>query len=278
MLAPDNERSDGNRLLRRDLDSTRITVPDKPAGSKFYKTLSSADDESDDIVTPLRDGSTTTESKRKPIFYNPLTPETPWLMKVNKYHGKEQTEAFSFGVAVCFTINYIMGSGFLSVPWAFSQAGYVLGVIAILLVSYILNITKNYVLESMARAEAITVDKYVECSKPTYEVTNRKFSITELMKLFGGKKAEVGYVFIFSLYMYGALWAYVSVFANSMASSHLFGENFLDKDTMYVIYALGYGTLVTILATLELKEQVTIQGMFSAVHNTCVQAKQWCFY
>jgi hypothetical protein len=33
---------------------------------------------------------------------------------------------FSFIVGVAFSLNYIMGTGFLTLPWAFSKTGYVL--------------------------------------------------------------------------------------------------------------------------------------------------------
>ena len=30
---------------------------------------------------------------------------------------------FSFGVTVAFTLNYIIGTGFLTLPWGFNQTG-----------------------------------------------------------------------------------------------------------------------------------------------------------
>jgi len=36
-------------------------------------------------------------------------------------------EGFSFMIAVAFTLNYIMGTGFLTLPWAFHQTGILLG-------------------------------------------------------------------------------------------------------------------------------------------------------
>jgi hypothetical protein len=37
---------------------------------------------------------------------------------------------FSFTVAVLFTLNYIMGTGFLTIPWAFNQSGILLGYVS----------------------------------------------------------------------------------------------------------------------------------------------------
>jgi hypothetical protein len=64
-------------------------------------------------------------------------------------------EGFSPFVAFCFTINYILGTGFLTVPWAFTQGGLVLSTIVIVTVGVFSDMAKNYVLEAMARAEAM---------------------------------------------------------------------------------------------------------------------------
>eukprot|EP00567_Pseudictyota_dubia_P014263 CAMPEP_0197442940 /NCGR_PEP_ID=MMETSP1175-20131217/8826_1 /TAXON_ID=1003142 /ORGANISM="Triceratium dubium, Strain CCMP147" /LENGTH=388 /DNA_ID=CAMNT_0042973505 /DNA_START=374 /DNA_END=1537 /DNA_ORIENTATION=+ len=64
-------------------------------------------------------------------------------------------KGFSHFTAVCFTINYLIGTGFLTLPWAFQQGGTLLSTIALVFVVFISNISKNYVLESMARAEAM---------------------------------------------------------------------------------------------------------------------------
>lgn len=64
-------------------------------------------------------------------------------------------DGFSPIVAVCFTINYLVGTGFLCLPFAFYTGGTILSTITLLVVLLVSNITKNYVLETMARAEAM---------------------------------------------------------------------------------------------------------------------------
>mmetsp|Transcript_1267 Transcript_1267/g.2746 ORF Transcript_1267/g.2746 Transcript_1267/m.2746 type:complete len:618 (+) Transcript_1267:136-1989(+) len=64
-------------------------------------------------------------------------------------------DGFSPFVGFCFTINYILGTGFLTVPWAFAQGGLVLSTIVILAVGIFSDMSKNYLLETMARAEAM---------------------------------------------------------------------------------------------------------------------------
>lgn len=39
----------------------------------------------------------------------------------------EQQQHFTFTIAVLFTLNYIMGTGFLTIPWSFNQSGVILG-------------------------------------------------------------------------------------------------------------------------------------------------------
>eukprot|EP00957_Ditylum_brightwellii_P206220 15347405-Ditylum_brightwellii.AAC.1 len=58
-------------------------------------------------------------------------------------------------VAVCFTLNNIIGTGFLLLPWAFVQAGIALSVITLTLSTFIADLCVVYELETMARAEAM---------------------------------------------------------------------------------------------------------------------------
>ncbi len=103
-----------------------------------------------------------------------------------------------------------MGSGFLAVPYSFYSAGYLVGIFGIIVVSLMVNTTKDYLLESMARAEALQVDSFVPTSTPNFEISNRKFEITELTAKFFGPIGKRMYIFILCLYMYGSLWAYTS--------------------------------------------------------------------
>jgi amino acid permease len=46
-------------------------------------------------------------------------------------------------VAFCFTINYILGAGFLTIPWAFVQSGLVLSSIMLIVSAVGSDIAKN---------------------------------------------------------------------------------------------------------------------------------------
>jgi amino acid permease len=69
--------------------------------------------------------------------------------------ASSKPEGFSPFVGFCFTINYILGTGFLTVPWAFCQGGLVLSTVVIILVGFFSDMSKNFLLETMARAEAM---------------------------------------------------------------------------------------------------------------------------
>eukprot|EP00535_Pseudo-nitzschia_heimii_P009081 CAMPEP_0197191534 /NCGR_PEP_ID=MMETSP1423-20130617/23559_1 /TAXON_ID=476441 /ORGANISM="Pseudo-nitzschia heimii, Strain UNC1101" /LENGTH=604 /DNA_ID=CAMNT_0042644203 /DNA_START=114 /DNA_END=1925 /DNA_ORIENTATION=+ len=71
----------------------------------------------------------------------------------------EKPAGFSPFVAFCFTINYILGAGFLTLPWAFVQSGLVLSSIMLIVSAVGSDIAKNYMLETMSRAEAMLDSK-----------------------------------------------------------------------------------------------------------------------
>lgn len=91
-----------------------------------------------------------------------------WGMK--KQEGKKE-EGVSPIVAFCFTINYILGTGFLTVPWAFMQGGLVLSTVVLVLVGVLSDMSKTYILESMARAEAMLDDRMHWVKKKTVNRT-----------------------------------------------------------------------------------------------------------
>lgn len=59
---------------------------------------------------------------------------------------------FSFWVGVCFTLNYVIGSGFLTLPWAFEQTGVFLGVLVLSLFVYFSILATVFILEAIERA------------------------------------------------------------------------------------------------------------------------------
>ena len=81
--------------------------------------------------------------------------------------------SFSFVVAVCFTLNYIIGSGFLTLPWAFYETGWLLGLLLLGIVSVVSILASSFILEAMARAEVLTNFESRDDDKLSLQSTGR---------------------------------------------------------------------------------------------------------
>lgn len=223
---------------------------------------------------------------------------------------------FSFGVTVAFTLNYIIGTGFLTLPWGFNQTGKILGIGVLGLMTMFATSAALFMLEAMARAEAyanqtnnfgsfrgdavyktllpITLRNDSQgflslkesrtensamlpesTSEPTSEPTSvellavgtQKYEVTELCKIFMGKQSVRIYTVLISLYMYGTLWAYSTVFADSLAMRlPLFteqGDAITPGSASYMIYLLVFASIVVPSSMIELSEQVFVQVTLS---------------
>jgi len=114
------------------------------------------------LLQPVRSGSGATKSKRATSAihssYSTTSSSGGGIQQVDNEEEdnvEEDEEGFSPLVAFCFTINYILGTGFLTIPWAFVQSGLVLSTLVLLLSAIISDMAKDYLLETMARAEAM---------------------------------------------------------------------------------------------------------------------------
>lgn len=130
-----------------------------------YSTLNTQDD------TVSDSGSSTANNKNIHKTYSD-DPSSPDMSAAASPHWtvpfQNPTAAgFSPFVAFCFTINYILGTGFLTIPWAFVQSGLVLSTILMILAAVASDIAKDFLLETIARAEAMLDDQmhWIEHSK-----------------------------------------------------------------------------------------------------------------
>jgi amino acid permease len=177
---------------------------------------------------------------------------------------------------MCFTVNYIMGTGFLTLPLAFSEAGLLLSLLMLGVVCYASDVSKNYVLEAMARAEALSQaeggsatersailpgesDKK-NSDQPEQMVKARKFEIVEMCSMFLGSPARAAYMVTLALYMFGTLWVYTTVFGHAMSTTiSLTGA----IETDYLIWVAVFAAVVVPLTCMELREQVGVQVILS---------------
>ena len=217
---------------------------------------------------------------------------------------------YGYWVAVCFTINYVIGSGILTLPWAFDASGLVLAALILTVMAIFSVVTSYQLLETMARASALETrfgadaissavfspmssrhiygairgtDSLNRVDEPGNEpgsggqielvesdfkphlrsrsgplqLGDRKFEIAELCGIFLGNTARRLYVASISLYFYGALWAYSTVFAR--AWSNILPVPGLNQAESYYVYLAWWAVVECSWCLFELDEQITVQ-------------------
>jgi amino acid permease len=195
----------------------------------------------------------------------------------------DMSKGFGFVIAVTFTLNYIIGTGFLTLPWAYFASGDGLATAVLLFITLLAVCSALMILEAMARGAVMTSGSHknrtqvafknysaipltdnelkVEHSNDKdsgmWQVGERRIEIVELCEIFY-PAGRPYFIFILSVYMYGALWAYCTVFANALATTApILG------DESYYFYLVVYAFVVVPMSCLELSEQVTIQIFYA---------------
>lgn len=192
-----------------------------------------------------------------------------------KEYGVHKTFSYKAGYALC--VNYIIGTGVFGLPYGFRSAGAILSCICMAISSFTAFVTVHYVLEVLARAEGVVsaeenrgeeMEKFKE--KPVHQLTWRKFEFTAMSEVFGGLRGKIFSQLVVSLYCYGVMWAYTSVFASSLAN--IFNTYALDKDcdiygsvvthecqVSYYLCVLVYAAIVIPLTLVDVGEQIYFQ-------------------
>ena len=192
----------------------------------------------------------------------------------NQINAHEHVEEFSSLVAACFTLNFIIGTGFLALPWAFYRAGPVLSTLGLGAACTIATVSGNYLLASMARASSLKYYKFsafedTEIGEETHLlkkklrdeeekliVGEKKIEIPELCQIFLGSWGFYVYAISILLYVYGCLWSYSSVFSSSMSALLP-----LTHDS-YPIYCVLFALIVIPMSFMKLSEQVVSVKIF----------------
>ena len=206
--------------------------------------------------------------------------------KSNNNDAASNQHGVSTIVGSAFVIHYLLGTGFLCLPYGFEKAGLILSSMTLVVVLFVTDITKNYVLTSMALAEAMwgirsnapramsygsvdTKDKEAAQSfsadgipnPETYQILETKFEYAELVRIFLGKVAESIYIVSVSLTQYLCLWGYTQVFAYAMAVQFPISD---DLTSDYTLYTFAFASLAVPLSCLNLNEQILLQLFLSA--------------
>jgi hypothetical protein len=187
--------------------------------------------------------------------------EAGGVSHASSWISKEELKSggLSFFTATCTVFSTTGASVYL--PWAFAQGGTLLTSIilgAVVLQAYI---TSSFLLDASARAQALEFLK-TDGSLPRgyiLKIRERKYELSLLSKIFLGK---VG-TFFFSLTtlasMYGFMWAYCTIFANSFADKFPLGDA---QDGGYMIYIAVFMVVAVPLACTSITDQQWIQVLF----------------
>lgn len=76
-----------------------------------------------------------------------------WLLPFKKNDKKKEPKSVDLASGFFFNINFIVGTGFLSVPYGFYRAGTLTAAITLLVLSFISWNSANWIVETMSRAQ-----------------------------------------------------------------------------------------------------------------------------
>mmetsp|Transcript_7867 Transcript_7867/g.15201 ORF Transcript_7867/g.15201 Transcript_7867/m.15201 type:complete len:489 (-) Transcript_7867:92-1558(-) len=168
--------------------------------------------------------------------------------------------------AYFFTINSVMGTGFLCIPWVFQNSGWLFGIIVLAFFAIQSAVLSFMLLESISRTNALavledhgepapTTNLYQAANSfkndagaqaPIYtklegnaklEISDRRMDLTSMVRLLFGETTSRVYLAGFCLVFFGVLISYCSVFASSFAST----ISILGYDTCSVYSDFGWG-------------------------------------
>lgn len=197
---------------------------------------------------------------------------------------------------VAFSLNYLMGSGFLALPWGMSKTGVLLGSSILLVTSMASYIAGLLIVATIHRTEDIDISSHIIINRTILTSTsygavkntigtdttttnnndnlcddgrNIESSINggaskacpdigELCRLYLGSSGHLIYIVTITVYLYCSLWSYAAIFSNAMAVHFNIGA------LSYHYYLLLFMVTVTTLSCMELRTQVAIQLMLTA--------------
>lgn len=145
------------------------------------------------------------------------------------------------------TINYLLGTGFLVLPWAFYTCGLAYGISILFIITLLSVQSTRFVLES------VEIGYNLQCDQLNVEIDLKQVEMSKLFKLFLGKCGNTIYLVAVTASTYSCLWALSTVFANSMTSLISCGEY------SYYIYLFIFSCLVVPICCYDVTEQINFQ-------------------
>lgn len=176
--------------------------------------------------------------------------------------------------AVVLALNYMMGSGFLTLPKAFVDCSVWVGCLLTVYIAFGATVSAECLLDVMARARRRTEEttsyseahgvlsqREVPCSSSSQTTPKQRYAqVSDLVTMYLGKRSGIVYMFMLVGFMMGSLWCYAAIFAASLLAQggSLFGES------TYACYVILYGFVVVPLACRDLADQKNIQTVLAA--------------
>mmetsp|Transcript_18593 Transcript_18593/g.57262 ORF Transcript_18593/g.57262 Transcript_18593/m.57262 type:complete len:468 (-) Transcript_18593:20-1423(-) len=172
--------------------------------------------------------------------------------------------------AVVFCLNYMMGSGYLTLPKAFADAGPWWGVTALCAVALGATAAAECILDCMERAKWIAAARTLPESGGSFcripldrppsvprlqREAPRPTQLPDLCALYLGDLGYYGYVVALSSFMFGSLWCYAAIFAAAISER----LSWMDEAAGVAVFAV----LVLPLSLQDLAEQKKTQAMLA---------------
>lgn len=210
-------------------------------------------------------------------------------------HGK-----FGILTGYIFVLNSTIGAGFLSIPWAYDNSGWLFSLFFQILVTAQCYYLSIQTLESMSRAEILA--RMTEEGKDIHRIsfkklfqtpnhpdhllrppphltpiiTNRLINLPDIVKMVFGERVGLCYLIFIILSVFGILVAYGSVFASSFASIIPLGplstcdiytsqDYFGDCKMKYSIFLLLFSICVCYMTVKGIEEQQYVQYIMSCL-------------
>ena len=175
----------------------------------------------------------------------------------------------AFGVV--FAMNYMMGSGYLTLPKAYADASVAIGVAMTFVMALGACVSAECILDAMDRAAWIVAARGhparggsfyrinagdAEAATDAQLAAPRPAQLPDLCRLFLGSAGNNAYVFMLSSFMVGSMWCYAAIFGQSLKTN--VGEPFGPRS--YVAYVAVFACLVVPLSLKDLSDQKTTQA------------------
>lgn len=187
-----------------------------------------------------------------------------------------------------YSINVMIGAGFLGIPYGFSETGYLLSFIYLIFLCLLNNYLSLMFLEVTHKAMIIqgmkdegllvklfTKDFFLspQFEGTSYEISklndDKRIDASFAMSIIFGKKFGIVYLLVLTLFFEGAMIAYCSIFASSFAANvplitgatcNIYKEGFFSSCIFsYWVFLFIYGIFVITLTIIGIKEQRVYQ-------------------